>query len=340
MPPVAVFRWIILLSGAALFAWLIAGVGIGQLGSDLGAIGWWILPYLALTGIENFFHTLSSRLCFSREHRSAFPIWRLYVTYLGGSALNWVTPTAEIGGEVARAAVFEKNVPGSEAASAVIINKFTYSIARMIIAAALTGLTVILFPLGSLDFWLIALGSALTTAALLAFAALQAKGLFGPALLRLAWLAGPKAREWVRTNVGELDRRLRDYYLLHRSDLFLAIALNLAGFSIGVLQKWYLMVLLMPDTTQITIASAASVWGIATLLDMIFFWVTAGIGVQEGSHALAFRAMGLSGDKGISLSVATRIDQVFWIAVGLVCYAAETIGRRKRAHETIDPERR
>lgn len=328
----AFVRWIILFLGFGLFLYLIWLTGLDTLQSDLLLMGWAIVPYIALTGVENIFHTLSSRWCFSRDHRNAIPFWRLFFTYQSGYALNLVTPTAEIGGEIARAVVFEKSVPGSEAASAVIIHKFAYSIARMIIAGALTGVTVLVFPLKTVDAWLIGLGSALTLLALLVFMVFQARGLFSSVLERLAWITGKKSQEWVRNNVGELDRRLRNYYVENRSDLFVAVLWDLAGFSFGVLQKWFLMTVLLGDAG---LPAACAVWGVTTLLDMIFFFVMGGVGVQEGSHRLSFEAIRLSGDKGVSLSIASRIDQVFWISVGLVAYAVE-IAHKRRRREAAD----
>jgi hypothetical protein len=324
----ALFRWIILLCGLTLFVVLVWTTGVQTLWRDLVSLGWAIVPYLALTGVENVFHTLSSRWCFSREHRRAIPLWRLFLVYQTGYALNLVTPTAEIGGEVARGVVFEKYVPGSEAASAVIINKFAYSIARMIIAAALTGFTVLAFPLATLDAWLIGLGSVLTTLALLAFAFVQARGLFGPVLRKLAWFTGRRGQEWVEKNVGELDQRLRNYYRYNRFDLYVAVVWDLAGFAVGTLQKWYLMALLLP-AAGVEWNHAIAVWGITTLLDMIFFFVTGGMGVQEGSHKLAFEAVRLPGAQGVSLSIASRIDQVFWIAVGLAAYMVEMTAKKR-----------
>jgi hypothetical protein len=329
---VAIFRWVVLVCAAASLVYIIWSTGVEQLWNDLVTQGWAIIPYLALTGIENSFHTLSSKWCFSREHRSAIPFWRLFLVYQTGYALNLVTPTAEIGGEIARGVVFEKYVPGSEAASAVIINKFAYSIARMIIAAAFTGLTVIFYPLDTWQALLIAAGSILTTGALLLFALLQAKGLFGPALLRAAFFLGDKVKSWIRTNIGELDRRLRDYYINNRSDLFMAIVWDLCGFVVGTLQKWYLMWILLsviPGSKPVTLLDAAAVWGITTLLDMIFFFVTGGMGVHEGGHKLAFEAIGRSGEKGVALSVVARIDQFFWIVVGLVAYMVEMASKKR-----------
>lgn len=327
----ALMRWALLVSGAALLVVLLYTTGLDQLYQDFLRQGWAIVPYLALTGLENVFHTLGTRSCFSRPHRRAIPFWRLYLAYATGSAINLVTPSAEIAGEVARGVIFEKYVPGSEAASAVVIYKFTFSIARMIVAATLTGLTVLLFPLSARDAWIIGLGSALTTLALLLFAFFQARGLFGPVLERLARLTGRKSRAWVRTNVGELDRRLRAYYREDRAALVGAILWDIVAFGVGIAQRTFLMAILLrnePAFSAVTLLSGAAVWGITQLTDMIFFFVPGGLGVHEGGYKVAFEAVGLPGEKGVVLSLVARVDQIFWIIIGVASYAFELASRR------------
>jgi hypothetical protein len=79
-------------------------------------------------------------------------------------------------------------------------------------------------------------------------------------------------------------------------------------------------------------AAAVAVWGMTTLLDMIFFFVTAGLGIQEGGHQAAFLAVGLPGASGVSLSLVSRLDQLFWIAVGLAAGALMEARSHAAAH--------
>ena len=335
----AVFRWGMFLAGAVLLVVMIVTTGAGQLYEDVIRQGWAIVPYLAMTFVENCFHTLSVRKCFSREHRRAIPFWRLFLVYQICYSINHVTPTVEVGGDVVKGLVIEKYVPGAEAASATVINKFAYSIGRMGAAGLLTGLTVLCFQVHGLDAWLLGLGGGLTTAALLLFAYFQARGLFGTALARLAWVTGRRSQEWVRANVGELDQRLRAYYRDHWGDLYRAILWDLIGFAVGIAQRWYLMCLLLRDVhglAPVTLLVAAAVWGVSSLINLIFFFVAAQLGVQEEGYKIAFEAVGLPGEKGVALSVVDRIDQLFWVAVGIVAYGFEMKAKRRSAAEAAE----
>jgi uncharacterized protein (TIRG00374 family) len=341
---VILLRWLMLLGGSGLLFLLLWTTGLHNLYRDVVQQGWAILPFVALTGIENGFHALGSRWCLSRPHRAALPLWRLFLLYQTGYAFNLITPSAEIGGDVARGVVLEKYVPGPEAASAVIINKFTFSIARMAAAAALTGVTIGLFQLSWWEAWGLGLGAALTTLALLAFAFFQARGLLGAVLTWFARVGGARSRDWMALHVDELDRRLRAYYRENRRDLFAAILWDLAGFAVGIVQRTYMMRVLVggaADGAPITLLMGAAVWAITTLLDMIFFFVTGGLGVLEGAHKLAFEAVGLPGGKGVALSVVTRLNQLVWILIGVGAYWVElTTGKAGRAATPAADERR
>ncbi|HXX92523.1 MAG TPA: hypothetical protein VEN81_02755, partial [Planctomycetota bacterium] len=71
---------------------------------------------------------------------------------------------------------------------------------------------------------------------------------------------------------------------------------------------------------RITLAAGAAVWGITNLVDMIFFFVAARLGVHEGGYKVAFEAIGLPGEKGVALGLVDRLDQLFWTIFGLSVY--------------------
>jgi uncharacterized protein (TIRG00374 family) len=333
MGRVAVFRWLILIAGTSLFVVLIRATGVDTLARDLADLGPAFLPYVLLTGVENAFHTLGTRWCFSRRHRSAVSFWHLFLICQTGQAFNTITPSAEIGGEVARGLVLEQYVPGSEAASVVIINKFTFSIARMLAAAVLTAWTVLVFPLARLEVWILGIGATLITMGLLGFAVFQARGMFGAVLTRLARLAGASAEAWARAHVGPLDERLRSYYRRQGRDAVIAILWDLAGFAVGIVQRSYMISVLTwgtVDGAEVSLLRGTAVWAIMTLADMVFFVVTGGIGVLEMAHKLAFEAVGLPGSQGIAFSLVVRLNQLVWVLVGLAAYWVEVAAGPKR----------
>jgi hypothetical protein len=247
----------------------------------------------------------------------------MFLLYHLAYAINSATPSGDVGGDVARGIAMRRHVPAPEAASAVLINKFTFSIARMAVAAALLAMTILAFHLDPAEACLIGAGSGLTTLALLAFAVVQANGLLGSALSRMARLAGRRAQDWMTNHAGDLDERLRAIYRDRRKDLVSSIAFDALGFVIGALQRSILIAAVLgPGSFSLgrLLLVGGAVWGITNLIDMIFFFVVGRLGIREGSFQLAFQAVGLPGQKGVAVSFVDRVDQLFWTLFGFLVY--------------------
>jgi uncharacterized membrane protein YbhN (UPF0104 family) len=320
---IALVRWLLVLGGLILLGWVVYRAGPGRVYRDVLTQGWAIVPYILLSGLENAIHAVSCRKCVSPEHRPALPWWRMFLLYHLAYAINATTPSGNVGGDVARGIAMRRHVPATEAASAVLINKFTFSIARIAVAAALMAMTILTFRLDPAKAWLIGLGSGLTTFGLILFAVVQARGLLGPMLFRMARVAGRKAQEWMRTHGGDLDRRLAAIYRDRRGDLFASMGFDALGFVVAALQRSILIAAVLGvhemSLGKLLLAGGA-VWGITSMIDMIFFFVMAGLGVREGGFGLAFQTIGLPGEKGVAVSIVDRIDQLFWTLFGFLVY--------------------
>lgn len=316
-------RWTLFLSSLALLAWVVVDAGPATVGRDLAAQGWAILPFILLSGVENGLHAAACRRCIAPAFRAAVSWKRMFFLYHLAYSVNLTTPTGDVGGDVARGIAMGRWLPPAEAASSVLVNKVAFSVARMGVAGGLAALSVLAFPMKPHETWIIGLGSGLTLAALLLFALVQAKGLLGPFLVRIAALAGRPRQEWMRRHAEELDAALRSFYARHRRDLAASMGLDALGFLVGAAQRIFLLaVLLGPDVLPPgpLVLAGAGIWGITNLADMIFFFVVGRLGVREGASRAAFEAVGLSGRSGVSASVVDRIDQLFWTLLGLGTY--------------------
>ncbi|MBV8879046.1 MAG: flippase-like domain-containing protein [Planctomycetaceae bacterium] len=323
-------RWTLFFASLALLALIVVDAGPFRIAADLHAQGWAILPFIALSAVENGLHSISCRRCIVPAFRPGISAGRMFLLYHLAYAINLVTPTGDVGGDIARGLAMGKQIPPAEAASAVLINKFTFSIARMGVAGLCAGIAVLTFPMQPRETLIIGAGSALTLAALVLFAVFQARGLLGAALVRVARLGGRRRQDWMRRHATELDEALRTFYRRHRRDLAASIGFDALGFLVGAAQRIFLMrVLLGPHALApaVLILAGLGVWGITTLADMIFFFVVGRLGIREGASRAAFQAVGLSGSTGVSVSVVDRIDQLFWTFVGLGVYAALRLRR-------------
>jgi hypothetical protein len=306
-------------------AGLVWRAGPRNLADEIARQGWALAIYVGLTGVENVFHVLSVRACLPGRRVTFL---RLFLAFHAGYAVTLGTPAGELGGDVARTALLERHVSGSAAASGLLINKFAFSIARVLAALA-----CMVVATGVLS-WFSGLAAGTIALVLLLFAVLQARGALGSVLRRLAALGGPKARSWADRNAEAMDRALRNYYRERKADLALAVAWDLVGSAIGVAQRACLLWMM----TGAGLAAAAAVWGVTTLLDMFFFFLPGRLGVREAGTKFAFEAAGLPGAAGVAFSLIDRVNQLFWVGMGAVAYAADGGFHGARKAEKGDKE--
>ena len=87
-----------------------------------------------IDGFGDLLHTWGWQRCFTREHKPG--LLRLWWPHLAGSAVNYVTPTATLGGEVIKGTLVPRGIPGPEVAASLTINKLTVTLADLILAVA------------------------------------------------------------------------------------------------------------------------------------------------------------------------------------------------------------
>src|SRR6266702_4354469 len=122
--------WVLFLAGIALLCGMVWQVGIADLLMSFRAVGLWIVPWILLESIPVVLHTAGWAACFHKSHH-AVAFWRLFVVRLAGSAINQVTPTATIGGEVVKVLLLESTLPRAQATAAVIIDKASFTLAQI-----------------------------------------------------------------------------------------------------------------------------------------------------------------------------------------------------------------
>ena len=84
--------------GAAVFAYLVARIGVGRLLADAARTGWLFLPIFLLYGVVYLCNTWAWWLTMADEP-SHPPFWRTYAILAAGFSLNFMTPMVNVGAE-------------------------------------------------------------------------------------------------------------------------------------------------------------------------------------------------------------------------------------------------
>jgi len=313
----------LLVLGVGFLVYLIGCIGMGELWRELRLLGWGLVPLLLSEGLAEFFHTLGWRRCLSGPHR-ALHLWLLFRIRMAGYAINYLTPTAALGGEATRAGLLSAYGRGTEAVSGVLIDKACFALGHLLFVVL--GSVVILsrIQLPSALAVAMVLAGVLLAAGIIAFALLQKNGKLG-AVVR--WLAahhvgGGRLRR-AAEEITAVDEAFRIFYRDRPRDLALAVAWHLVGFPVGILQTWLFFVLLgHPPSFTV----AASVWFLGLWFDLLTFAIPLNLGTLEGSRILTFRAVGYEAVQGMTFGVTMRLAQLVWAVFGLISYAVLASG--------------
>jgi uncharacterized protein (TIRG00374 family) len=320
-----VLNAILLTLGSALLAVLLWRIGPKELWRELSSLGWGLIPFMLCEGISEMIHTFGWRRCFNGELRNVS--WSfLFRVRMAGYAINYLTPTASLGGEVTKTTLLASKGRVSQAASGVLIGKVCFSVAHLLFVALGTLLIVRTVRLEKVVWVSLLLSALLVACGIFIFFLLQMRGKLGAPI---RWLAakgiGGRKLENAVVNLNTLDDELRAFYREHPKDMCIAICWFLLGYSVGIAQTWFFFHLLHPPTP---LSVAAAAWFLGMWFDLLTFAIPLNAGSLEGSRVLVFKLLGFTASLGMAYGVALRLAQIFWATVGLVFYGQ--LIKRKR----------
>src|SRR5215510_7934201 len=326
--------WVFFFAGIALLCGMVWQVGIVDLLTSFRAVGFWIVPWILLESMPVVLHTAGWAACF-QQRQGAIQFWHLVLVRLAGSAINQVTPTATIGGEVVKVLLLAPVLPREQAAASVVIDKASFTLAQMLYLALgllyLTGRLSIPAQLRlslGLIVGLISLG-------LLGFVAFQRYGLLSK-LVR--WLEGfniGQARlQRLHQYLLPLEAQLAAYYTTHPWWFAGSLGLHFLAFAFGSIQTFVLLRLLL-GTQAPHLADAVTAAIVIVALDQMCFFVPGSLGTFEGIRFTVLSTLGIAQVYGLAFGLMARLEGLFWNGLGLLAYALCT--RTKLVSQLVRP---
>lgn len=320
---------ILLFAGVLFLGGLIYKIGADQLWQELRLMGWGLVLFILGEGIAEMIHTVGWRYCLAEPYRS-LSWWRLFQIRMAGYAINYLTPTAALGGEATKVNLLLAYHRGPGAVSGVLIEKFCFAFSQVLFA--LIGSVFIVGHVHlSGPLWLSMLVSVgLVSAGIFSFFLLQKYGKLG-ALVR--WLAarrpGNSTLQDLAAQITGVDEALRAFYVRQPRNLFLAVGWHLAGFSVTILQAWFFLYLLKQGAS---LPVAATVAFLGMWCDLLTFAVPMNMGTLEGTRVAVFKAIGSGAAAGVAYGLAIRMAQIAWSMFGLALYGW-LMAREKKSNQ-------
>ncbi|MFN2455145.1 MAG: ABC transporter permease [Pyrinomonadaceae bacterium] len=305
------------LLGLALLVFVINRVGVQPIFDALGRIGFWFFALLAISGARHSLRALAMSRAVAPEHRR-FNFFQALTARLGGEAISFLTFTGPLLGEATKVALLRKRVPLNYGVPALVVDNLLYnlSVGVFVLSGACVMLASYSLPTPvSYTLFLIASVSAL--------------GIFAVALaasrrvMPLTWIIERLARFRLlrkrvlaqRAQVNRLETDVYDFYQDRRGAFFAMLGFDFLSHATSVLEVYVTlrMLGLQPDAH-----GALVIESLTKVINFVFGFVPATIGVYEGGTEVILRTLGFPAAAGVTLALVRKAGAVFWAALGLL----------------------
>jgi hypothetical protein len=311
----------LLLAGAVLLAALVRRIGATQLLADLRGFGWAFAGVVALELVIDVCNTVAWRRTLPPGTPVEFAL--LFWIRQAGVAINLLTPTATVGGEVVKTVLLRPRLPTPATAASLVAARMSYAFAQA--ALVLAGLVAVLGRLREAPDLAIAVVAVFLAivSGVVTFVWLQRRGIF-TALVAGAGRLGVLGRFLERAQGGSaaLDAQLAALYSERPGAFVLSVLWHCAGQFVGLVQLAYILAALGVPTP---LATCLAMEAFALVLDSAAFLVPGRLGVQEAGRVLVFTTFGLAASTALAAAVIVRLNQLTVSMIGLTALGYFTL---------------
>lgn len=305
-------RILLVLGGLAAVGYLIAMTGVDALLAPIRTLSWRLAVFVVFPyAVVALLRTVAWRFAFVGAPVS---LGRLFSVRLAGEALNFAA--ASVGGEPVKAYLLRPSVPLTAASAAQVLDKTGVTIGQVLFLALGLAVALPVFRLPDDFRWAMVALLGLQLVVVIAFVLVQRIGMFGWTLGLLTRL-GVRDTQGVRGLLG-FDQALTTLYRERPGRVLACILVHLLGWIVGSLEV-YLVLKWLGASSSFTTALVIDAFG--TGVKFLAFAIPGALGVLEGGYMVAFSALGLGSDLGLSFTLIRRLRMVLWSTAGLVVLA-------------------
>jgi len=328
-------RILFLLIGLCVFGFFIHRTGWDQIWPTLSRLGWFaplcFVPFLSVFALD----AAAWQLSFGKHGTPGVSWWALFKIRWAGESVNYVVPTAYVGGEAVKVYLLHKRgIDPKVSAAASVVSKSAQTLGMVIFIAIGALFSLRYIPEGSWARQAMAIICALTFVAIGVLFLLQKRGMF-TTLLKALRMAGIRIRklEEQEEHLRHMDERTLSFYRDEKGAFFWTTFVFLLGWFCDALEIWLVCWLfgLPLDFTQ-----AFALEAFISVAKGVGMFSPGSIGVQEGGIIFLFKLFALAAPVGVAYAIIRRVREVIYGIVGwLLIYAEEggVKGITRRAEE-------
>ncbi|MFZ0887937.1 MAG: lysylphosphatidylglycerol synthase domain-containing protein [Candidatus Binataceae bacterium] len=323
------FETFAVLVSLGFYIWFLRRFGLGQIYGYLKLAAWGLCLTVALESISRIANTFGWRVTIL-DYPRRLRFRELFAARIAGEAIDYITPTAQLGGQPVMATMVRRKLTMAVGLATVSIAALTEAIGQLgFITAALVIAIPLVAKVHSL-FWPLIGGMTLAISLAAGFFYVQTKRPFE--LLRRAasglmpLLNDPELKD----GAAQADAVLADIYAHHRGRVVISSLCYLVAWSMGPVEI-YILLRLLHQPVPLLVPLAVEAVGL--LIERATFLIPAKLVSQEGGKALILALLGYPAGVGFVVGLLRRIKEMAWVLFGLSAFAIHRLGTQRETQE-------
>jgi uncharacterized membrane protein YbhN (UPF0104 family) len=300
---------ILLVLGIVTLAFLLWKLDVGAVWALVAMVKWGFILIIGQEVIAHLLNAYGWHLGYRREDAAAFRFRDLLRYRIIGDGVNYLTPSAQLAGEFARASLLNPVASLEVRLSGVVVAKFAQAVGQGLIglsgvALCLNGRVERLAPYEPFFQGLLA-AALLLMIGLVLYEKLRgrresAEVLAGDSLMR------------------SVPRQLRRYLADHPGRFMMSILMYAGAYAWGTLEVWMICKFIgLPVGWEMAFAIEA----LSCIIDGVMFFVPAKVGTQEAGKTAIFVLLGLPAQSGLAFGIVRHVRELAWASAGMALYS-------------------
>ena len=309
-------KLIFLLIGCLLLGWAISTIDLMAVANLLIKLGYGFIIILTIYGSVTWVDTIAWKNNFRKDETKQFNLWGLWCIRQIGEAYNTITPFGTLGGEPVKAQLLKERhgLSLKQGMASQIIARTTFLIA--LILFFIPGMYFIIkSDIISEKIKMTCLIAMLTLSMLILFFLIfQVTGTLGKLARLASKLPLGKKMDVFINKVELLDQGISSYYKNDILRATISVSYAFIGWLIGLAELYVTLYFL---GYNLSLTDLWLIEAVAQLVRSASFFIPLSIGAQEGGLLLIFKALGMPGALGVTVSFVRRIKEILWVSLGL-----------------------
>src|SRR5216684_1809982 len=250
-PPMRRVETFLIVIAIAFYVWFLAHYGPGQVLGYVRLVGWGLALTIALESLSRIANTLGWRVTIE-DYPPRLGLIELFAARIGGEAIDYVTPSAQLGGQFVMAVEVRDKLPMPIGLATVIVASLAEAVGQIVFVSIALVISLRLIPIAAHLYWAIVGGFALAVALAGGFFFVQMKRPFSHLWRAVARLdiARIKSNEnEIRDSADEADTVLLDFYARNLGRFLASCVCYAVAWSLGPVEIYILLRLLHQSAT-------------------------------------------------------------------------------------------